>query len=308
MQLAASAPLTMVDNLSRMRLIRQRVPPQPDNNKGLTLGRAPASRRHRPSLLDPRPVGPLLNWVLAVLGVLIVIGIWYVLSVTGLILKGRLPSPGLILTSAWALLTSHTGLTDIWVSTRRVIEGLFLGVGVAIPVGFALSVVPKLQAGSQAILNFLRALPAIALIPLVILYLGIGEPARVLVITWSAFFVGVVIMYDGITSTDRIYVRAAAVLGATRWELFARVVLPLALPTIFTALRVGLAVSWGTLVAAELVAAHAGLGYLVSLSAEYFNIADIYAGIIFIGILALAMDRLLAILSRKLLRWQEGVR
>src|SRR5690606_20681964 len=101
---------------------------------------------------------------------------------------------------------------------------------------------------------FFRALPPIALIPLVIVYFGIGELARISILVYASFFAAVVVLYEGISSLDPIYVRAARALGATSWEVFSRCVAPASVPHLFTALRVALGVSWATLVAAELIA------------------------------------------------------
>lgn len=261
--------------------------------------------RQSVAAMSPQPMGPFRSVGLGLLGLGILVGAWYFLIGVGITLRGRLPSPQAIVLAAWHVLATPSGRGDVLVSTQRVFEGLLLGIFLAIPVAFFLSIAPKVRAAAYPLINFARALPPIALVPLVILYLGIGEPARLFVLTWATFFVGVIIIYDGIGAIDPIYLRGSAVLGATRRETFFRVILPLSLPAIFTALRVGLAVSWGTLVAAELVAARTGLGVLISISAEYFNMSTIYVAIIFIGILAVIMDRIIVGVARRVLRWQE---
>ncbi|MFO8141610.1 MAG: ABC transporter permease subunit, partial [Marinobacter sp.] len=122
---------------------------------------------------------------------------------------------------------------------------------------------------------------------------------------YAAFFASVVVMYEGISGIDPIFIRAARTLGASGFEIFTKVVFSLSVPHILTALRVALGVSWATLVAAELVAAQEGLGAVIQDASNYFQIAVIYLGIIIIGLLALIMDRLISWLTSYFTRWKE---
>jgi NitT/TauT family transport system permease protein len=142
---------------------------------------------------------------------------------------------------------------------------------------------------------------------LVIVYFGIGETAKTIVLFYAAFFASVVVMYEGISNIDPIFIRAAKTLGATSFEIFAKVVFPLSIPHILTALRVSLGVSWATLVAAELVAAQTGLGAVIQNASNYFQIPIIYMGIALIGILALIMDAIIRWLTGYFTKWQEGL-
>ena len=155
------------------------------------------------------------------------------------------------------------------------------------------------------LINFFRALPPIALIPLIIVYFGIGESAKITVLAFAAFFASVIVLYEGIRQIAPIYVHVAKTLGATEREIFARVIFPLALPHILTALRVALGVTWATLVAAELIAAQVGLGAMIQVAASFFQLDIIYLGIISIGVAALTMDFALRRLSAHLVVWQE---
>ena len=140
------------------------------------------------------------------------------------------------------------------------------------------------------LLNFFRALPPIALIPLVIVYFGIGEVAKVVILFYASFFAGVIVMYEGIAQISPIYVRVSRTLGATDGEIFRKVIVPLTVPHMLTALRVALGVAWATLVASELIAAQQGLGALIQNASSFFQLDIIYVGIICIGLIALAMD------------------
>jgi NitT/TauT family transport system permease protein len=157
------------------------------------------------------------------------------------------------------------------------------------------------------VINFFRALPPIALIPLVIVYLGIGEAAKTAILFYASFFAAVIVMYEGVAQVSPIYIRVAKTLGATEFEIFSKVVIPLTVPHILTAIRVALGVAWATLVASELIAAQQGLGALIQNASSFFQLDIIYVGIICIGSIALVMDLLLRALTARLVAWQDRI-
>jgi NitT/TauT family transport system permease protein len=157
------------------------------------------------------------------------------------------------------------------------------------------------------VINFFRALPPIALIPLVIVYFGVDELAKIVILFYASFFAGVIVMYEGISQISPLYVRVARTLGATDAEIFRKVIVPLTVPHILTALRVALGVAWATLVASELIAAQQGLGALIQNASSYFLLDVIYVGIICIGLIALVMDLALRRASARLVAWQERI-
>jgi NitT/TauT family transport system permease protein len=196
---------------------------------------------------------------------------------------------------------------DILKSTQRVVLGVSLGIALAVPLGFLIGWYKDARTFLDPLINFFRALPPIALIPLVIVYFGIDEPAKVIILFYASFFAGVIVMYEGVSQISPIYIKVAKTLGATEWEIFSRVIVPLTMPHILTAFRVALGVAWATLVASELVAAQQGLGALIQSAGSYFQIDIIYVGIVSIGSVALAMDLALRAVSLRLVRWQERV-
>ncbi|HWL97501.1 MAG TPA: ABC transporter permease [Nocardioidaceae bacterium] len=239
------------------------------------------------------------------LGALVVLGAWYFLAVTELFGPGQTPRPDEVAAAGWAGFTSEGMLFDVRVSITRVLIGVALGAAMAVPVGFLLAWYPRLRATFDPLVNFFRALPPIALIPLFIVYFGIGETARISILVYAAFFASVVVLYEGISSLDPLLIRASKVLGANSWEVFAKCVVPAAVPHLFTGLRVAFGVSWATLVAAELLAANRGLGAVIQNARTFFQIPDIYVGIVLIGLSALVMDYLLRVVQRYATRWQE---
>lgn len=263
---------------------------------------APPTRKRRRSA----PWG-LARRAQPLVGIVIVIGVWYLLNLTRVVDPTLLPRPDEVAAAFWDELRSGELATNALASTKRVMAGMAIGFGLAVPVGVLLAWYPVLRRMFEPIVNFFRAIPPIALSPLVIVFLGIGELARVSILAYAAFFASVVIIYEGVTAIEEIYIRAARALGATEHEIFRKVALPLLVPQMFVALRLNVALCWGTLVAAELLAAEQGLGASIQNASTYFKMPDIYVGIITIGVLALVMDYIVRVAMARAVRWQERV-
>ena len=237
---------------------------------------------------------------------LALLALWYAVRSSGLINPALVPAPHAVFFKFIALAQDRLAL-DIWMSTQRVFVGVFLGVLAAVPVGFAIGWYHGVRGFLDPLINFFRALPPIALIPLVIVYFGIGETAKIAILFYASFFAGVIVMVEGIGQISPIYVKVSRTLGANDAEIFARVIVPLTVPHMLTALRVALGVAWATLVASELIAAQRGLGSLIQNAASFFQLDIIYVGIICIGFIALAMDVALRMAARRLVAWQERI-
>jgi len=232
--------------------------------------------------------------------------VWYAIHYSGVVNPALVPTPHDVAKRFFEL-SGQRLPQDVWISTQRVLLGVLFGILLAVPVGFVLGWYPEVRRFIDPLLNFFRALPPIALIPLVIVYFGIGEAAKIVILFYASFFSGVIVMYEGIAQISPIYIRVARTLGAKDDEIFRRVIIPLAVPHILTALRVALGVAWATLVASELIAAQTGLGSLIQNAAAFFQLDIIYTGIICIGFIALAMDFALRKFTRRLVSWQERI-
>jgi len=241
----------------------------------------------------------LAPWVLIVI-------VWYGIRYSGLVNPALVPAPHAVFTKFLELTQGRLPL-DMLMSTQRVLLGVCLGVLAAVPVGFCLGWYKVLRSFADPVINFFRALPPIALIPLVIVYFGIGEAAKTVILFYASFFAGVIVMYEGIAQVNPIFIKVSRTLGATDLEIFRKVVVPLTVPHILTAVRVALGVAWATLVAAELIAAQQGLGSMIQDASAFFQLDIIYVGIICIGFIALLMDTLLRMATNRLLSWQERI-
>lgn len=241
----------------------------------------------------------LAPWVLIVI-------IWYGIRFSGLVNPALVPSPHAVFAKFLSLLQGRLP-ADMLMSTQRVLLGVCLGVLAAVPVGFCLGWYKVLRSFTNPVINFFRALPPIALIPLVIVYFGIGEVAKTVILVYASFFAGVIVMYEGIAQVNPIFIKVSRTLGASDLEIFRKVVVPLTVPHILTAVRVALGVAWATLVAAELIAAQQGLGSMIQDASAFFQLDIIYVGIICIGFIALLMDTLLRMATTRLVSWQERI-
>jgi NitT/TauT family transport system permease protein len=255
-------------------------------------GRAPRSRKtsKRTKLL-------ILNTISIIGG----IAIWWLLALSGF----QLPTPPEVVAKAVQLWNAGLLQQDIVASLSRVLTGFLLGSAAAIPVGFLMGWYTIGRGLFEPWIQFFRTIPPLALLPLVLVLLGIGEVPKVTVIFLAAFLACVISTYQGVVNVDRTLINAARVLGAKDGAIFLRVVVPASTPFILVGMRVGLGSAWATLVAAELLAAQAGLGYRMQQAQLYYDLATIFVGIIMIGILGLVMDRLLLLAESKLTGWQE---
>lgn len=257
--------------------------------------RAPRGARRR--RLSKRTWLIILNTVSIVGG----IAIWWALALSGL----QLPTPPQVVQKAIQMWNAGILQEDVLASLARVLSGFLLGTAVAVPVGFLMGWYTVARGIAEPWIQFFRTIPPLALLPLVLVLMGIGEVPKVFVIFLAAFLACVISTYQGVVSVDRTLINAARVLGAKDGTIFARVVVPASTPFILVGMRVGLGSAWATLVAAELLAAQAGLGYRMQQAQIYYDLATIFVSIVIIGILGLVMDRLLLFAETKLTGWQE---
>ncbi|CAL9657202.1 Putative aliphatic sulfonates transport permease protein SsuC [Streptomyces sp. enrichment culture] len=254
---------------------------------------APVVRRTRRT---PPPL--VLNLVALLAGV----AVWAVVAAAQLV---DVPGPLSVGSRAVELVRDGTLSTDALASLRRVFLGFALGTLLAVPVGFVMGWYPVARGLLEPYVQFFRTVPPLAIIPLAIVLMGIGETPKVFVIFLAAFLSSVVAAFQGVIGVDRTLINAARVLGAPDRVVFLKVVIPAATPFLLVGMRIGLGAAWGTVVAAELIAADKGLGYEMMHAQTYYDIPTIFVGLITIGVIGLLMDRLLLLAERRLTGWQE---
>ena len=240
------------------------------------------------------------------LGPLLILVLWQIASTTGLLDDQTLASPVQVVRTAVDLIGSGRLQEALWASTQRVGWGLLFG----ITTGLALALVAGLfRLGEDVVdsnVQILRTLPVLALVPLFILWFGIGEEVKIVLIAVATAFPIYLNTFAGIRGVDDRLVEAATTFGVGRWGLIRDVILPGALPGFFTGLRFSLSLSWLILVFAEQINANTGLGFLMGQAREFFQ-TDILAVVIVVyGILGLLSDALVRLLERRTLSWQRN--
>ncbi|MBD8594253.1 MULTISPECIES: taurine ABC transporter permease TauC [unclassified Pseudomonas] len=263
----------------------------------LDSARAPAARR--PWRLSTRAISTLtLAGVLA---------LWWAVTASELIEPLFLPSPGAVLDKAWLLATQGYMDATLWqhlgASLGRIGLALAFAVLFAIPVGIAIGHNRIAQGILDPLIEFYRPIPPLAYLPLIVIWCGIGETSKVLLIYLAIFAPIAIATATGVRNVDPARLRAAQSLGATRAQLIRHVIIPSALPDILTGIRIGLGVGWSTLVAAELIAATSGLGFMVQSAAQFLVTDVVVLGILVIALIAFALEMGLRALQRRLVPW-----
>jgi len=236
--------------------------------------------------------------------------VWEFVSVYGTRINPNLnvmlPAPTTVISAAAELLHRHVLFTNIFASLYRVLLAVGVATGLGVPLGLAMGWSPRFRRAVDPLLEFIRPIPPLAWIPLSILWFGIGDAQIVYIIFLAAFFPVVLNSMAGARDVDAYLVRAGLSLGARGGELFRTVVLPAALPQIFTGIRVGLGIGWMALVAGELIAAPSGLGYMINNARTLFRSDYILLGMVLIGVLGLILDFLMRQVIRLTMPWYHG--
>ena len=194
--------------------------------------------------------------------------------------------------------------TDIWISSFRVGVGFLGAVVVGVPIGLMMARIDFVFRVVDPFLQFIRPVPPLAYIPLLVVWFGIGELPKILLILIGTIPVVIIGTMSGVKATPHLRISVARTLGASEGQIFRHVILPSALPEIFTAMRVGIGVAWTCLVAAELIAASEGLGWLVQYAGQALQVSIVIVGIIIIGILGYAMEVLIRLCERWAVPWR----
>lgn len=241
--------------------------------------------------------------VLGLLGTALVVAAWEAAVRSGLIDADLFPSPFVAIVRAAERLSVDRLADDAMWSLGRVFAGFTIGALAGVIIGVLAGWSRSLGMIVSPVIETLRPIPPLAWIPLAIIWFGLGEPSKVFIIFLGAFFPVVTATWQGVTTVDPTLIRAARTLGFKGWRLLLQVVLPAALPDIATGLRIGWGLAFGILVAAELIAADRGLGFMIMNERNTGGSASvIMIGILLIGALNLLTDALLAQLLRRWVR------
>jgi NitT/TauT family transport system permease protein len=242
-------------------------------------------------------------WLFACFGLLTPLVAWALLTASGSVDPVFLPGPLQVLTrlGTWMLEDDLWG--DTLISMYRVMAGFVLSAVFALPLGLLIGAFKPIEAILEPLTDFIRYMPAVAFIPLVMLWLGIGESAKISIIFIGTFFQMVLMVAENVRLVPRAQIEAAQTMGADRGEIVQLVLLQSAKPAILDTLRLTMGWAWTYLVVAELVAANSGLGYSILKAQRFLKTDTIFGGIILIGLIGLLMDQAFRWLHRRSFPW-----
>lgn len=248
-------------------------------------------------------IAPVPRWALRVASLVVPFAVWVALSWTGAVDPTFLPSPRATVAAFIDMARSGELATDTLASVRRVLYGFGIALAISVPLGFAMGTWGWALAALEPVIGLVRYWPASAFIPLLIIWLGLGEPSKLAVLVLGVVFFNILMVADAVRQVPRRLLEASMTLGATPAVLVRKVILPYALPGIIDAARVNAAAAWNFVVIAELFAATSGLGYRIVRSQRFLLTDRIFAVLIVIGLIGIAMDVLLRLLRDRVGRW-----
>ena len=247
------------------------------------------------------------HWLATALSVAAILTLWVVLTRSGGVSDLFLPGPELLWSAAVELFDEGYKSRPLWEhvadSLIRVLAGFGLGAAFGTVLGLAMGTIPTLEALCNPFVEFLRPLPQLAYLVLLIIWLGIGETSKIALLFLAALPVSAVAARDGVRNVAPARVLAARSLGANAWQVFRLVVLPSAMAEIFTGARLAIGIVYGTLIAAEIIAGSTGIGWMILDAGRFLRSDYVFVGILIIGVMGVVLDRILRTLERRIVHW-----
>ncbi len=241
----------------------------------------------------------------AAIGPVLLLAVWSIGSATGWIDPRSLTAPWTVVTTAGDLIADGRLQSNLWTSTQRA----FIGLGFGIVLGVVLALISGLSRLGEAILDgpvqIKRAIPSLALLPLLILWLGIGEGMKIVTILLGVFIPIYIHTHNGLRTIDARYVELAQTVGLSQWDFIRRVVLPGALPGFLLGLRFAVTGAWLSLVVVEQINSTSGIGYMMELARTYGQTDIIIVGLVLYGVLGLLSDGAVRLIQRRALSWRR---
>lgn len=270
-------------------------------------GLGPRVAAARPNALAPSKGKPFISYQwLSWLSPFALLVIWEVLVRGGVIPARVLPAPSTVFVTAWTYTVSGELPYNLWISLQRAALGYLIGGSIALVLGITVGLSRLAEALVDRSLQMIRTVPFLAIVPMVIVWFGVGEAAKIFLIALGVSFAIYINTVSGIRQVDPRLLELGKIYGASRRELLLRVVLPGALPSILIGLRYAMGISWLALVVAETLAANAGIGFMAMDAREFLRTDVIVLTIIIYALLGVLVDLLFRWLERRLLAWHPN--
>jgi NitT/TauT family transport system permease protein len=250
-------------------------------------------------------LSPLPYFSIAILVFFFLFLVWWVAARLHLASSFFLPSPGQVAHRAIQLARDGTLWQDTKISFIRIMVGWLISTALGIPVGILLGTLRPAEAALEPPIDFIRYMPAVAFVPLTIVWVGVGETQKYLIIFIGTFFQQVLMVMDNVKRVPHEYVEIGRTLGMRESAILTRIVVPASAPALWDTLRITIGWAWTWLVVAELVAANDGLGHRIMTAERFFETDTIFVAILTIGVLGLVIDQVMKFVGMRLFRWAE---
>jgi sulfonate transport system permease protein len=253
------------------------------------------------SILDSKTATVFISLILPI----VIILFWYIGSSNGSFNVSIIPTPQKVGNAFLKMIENGSLWQHILASFGRVIRGFAIGAVTGIILGLFIGLYFRLNQLFAALIGVLRPIPPIAMIPLFIMWLGIGEQSKIALVTVGAFWPVLLNTIAGVQSTDSKLIEVAKVFGKNKLLILKDIIIPSTIPSLFTGLRLSISTAWSCVVAAEMIAADKGVGYLIMYARQMSKPAELFVGIISIGVIGLAIDILFQLIQKKVVYWNK---
>jgi NitT/TauT family transport system permease protein len=234
--------------------------------------------------------------------------IWAIVSYAGLTPALFLPTPTAVLQAGWKMLTENNLLADVAISCWRVLAGFVVSAVIGVPMGIAMGTFSSMESLFAPFVGTVRYMPVTAFVPLIIIWVGLGEESKILIVMLGVVLYNAIMVADAVKFIPNEMINVAYTLGATRREVLFRVIIPATFPSVLDTLRVNISGAWNYLVIAELVAAQSGLGFRIIQAQRFLQTEKVLFCIAVIGLIGLLIDYALKWISQKLTPWADQTR
>ncbi|QDR79286.1 ABC transporter permease [Sporomusa termitida] len=258
-----------------------------------------------PGWLLNRLLTPIVSILERTLGIMIVVLVWELAPRLELVDSFLLPPFSEVIQSLFRIIASGEIFKHFSISISRSLTGFFIGIGIAIPLGIFMGWYSKLEEVVDPLVQACRNSSVLALYPVFLLFFGLGETSKMAIIIWGTIWPSLLNTISGVKNTDPLLIKAARSMGVSKLTLLYKVIAPSALPSILTGVRLSAASSILVLVAAEMIGANAGLGFMIFYFQERYAVPEMYAGIITMSLLGVTVNYLLVALEKRLTGWKE---
>jgi NitT/TauT family transport system permease protein len=265
-----------------------------------------APRRRRQAFRLYGRIRPTTYVAIAVAAFAVLFGGWWLATSVDLASSFFLPSPTAVWERAKSLAQDGTLWNDTKVSFTRIMIGWFISTAMALPIGVLIGTFRPAEAAIEPPVDFIRYMPAVAFVPLTIVWVGVGETQKYLIIIIGTFFQQVLMVMDNVKRVPREYVDIGRTLGMRDTAILARIVIPSSAPALWDTLRITIGWAWTWLVVAELVAANDGLGHRIMTAQRFFQTDTIFVAIFVIGLLGLVIDQVMKLVGSRIFHWAES--